>query len=182
MRRSRSIRALVVVGWMLALASPALAHGDMDAHPLARDMRAGPYSVSLWHVYPDTADAMDPHLIVMIDRVAAAAPVTEVAVEVDSSPLAVHPSTSTGNGWETDRGVVKGDVVAITISDGTQGWRLDPIVVGQMATSMFPMQLLIYISSALTAVTALWVASRTFRAWRRPVRSADRPSPQEGLA
>lgn len=166
-----------------ALASPALAHGDMDAHPLARDMRAGPYTVSLWHVYPDTADAMDPHLIVMVDGGVDAAPVTDVAVEVGSSPLAVTPSTTTANGWETDRGVVKGDIVSVVISDGTQGWRLDPIVVGQTTTSMLPMQLLIYISSALTAVTALWVASRTFRAWRRPPQAAStQPSPQEGLA
>ncbi len=166
---------------MLALASPALAHGDMDAHPLARDMRAGPYTVSLWQVYPDTAGAMDPHLIVMAHGSVDAAPVTDVAVEVGSSRLAVTPST-TANGWEADGNVVKGDIVSITISDGTQGWRLDPIVVGQTTTSMLPMQVLIYISSALTAVTALWVASRTFRAWRRPPQSATHPSPQEGLA
>jgi hypothetical protein len=180
MRSWRSIRALVVVAWMLALASPALAHGDMDAHPLARDLRAGPYIVSLWQVYPDSG--MDPHLIVMVDPGASGAPVTDVSVAVDSSPKTVVRSTTNAKGWEAAGGVVKGDVVSIAFTDGTQVWRLDPIVVGQMTTSLLPMQPLIYISSALTAVTALWVASRTFRAWRRPLRSTARPSPQEGLA
>jgi len=163
---------LAAVG-TVSLAAPVLAHGDHDAHALARDITAGPYLVSLWQVYPDTGDAMEPRLIVMVDAGGAAAPVTDVAVTVGSTEMGVTPSTTTANGWETDGGVVAGDVITVTLSDGTDAWRLDPVVVGQAAASMLPMPLLIYVSSALTAVTALWVVSRTFRAWRRPTLSTD---------
>ena len=176
--------AVTAVMWTVATASPVLAHGDHDAHALARDIKAGPYVVSLWQVYPDTGDSMEPRLIVMVDGGAATDPVTDVSVAVDSSPMEVTPSTTTADGWETSQGVVKGDVIAVTISDGSDAWRLEPVVVGETATSLLPMQWLIYISSALTAVTAVWVAARTARAWRRPSRSGEttRPSPQEGVA
>ncbi len=63
--------AFVAAIWTLALATPVLAHGDHDARPLARNLEAGPYSVSLWQVYPDFGAAMTPHLIVMFDGQAA---------------------------------------------------------------------------------------------------------------
>ena len=164
---------IVAAAWTVAMASPALAHGDHDARPLARDLEVGPYVVSLWQVFPDAGGAMTPHLIVMVDGGAAAPTVAEVVVDVDSSPMAVTPSTTTASAWETTEGVAEGDVVSVTISDGTHAWRLDPLVVSQTATSMLPMQLLIYVSSALTAVTAIWVAARTVRAWRRPTLPAE---------
>ncbi len=150
---------------MLALAAPVLAHGDHDARPLARDLAAGPYVVSLWQVYPDAGAAMTPHLIVMLDGAAPA----DVSVTVDSTPMEVRPSSTTANAWETVDGIMEGDVVAVAISDGTRVWDLDPVVVPPPPTSMIPMTELIYASIVLTAGTALWVARRTTRAWRRPV-------------
>ena len=83
--------------------------------------------------------------------------------------MEVRPSTTTPNGWETTEGVAEGDVVTVTISDGTQAWALDPVVVPPPPTSMLPMEELIYVSIVLTAGTAIWAAGRTTRAWRRPV-------------
>jgi hypothetical protein len=64
--------------------------------------------------------------------------------------------------------VTEGDVLTVTVSDGTQAWALDPVVVPPPPTSMLPMSELIYASIFLTFATAIWMARRTARAWRRP--------------
>lgn len=153
---------------LLVLAAPVFAHGDHDARPLARDLEAGPNRISLWQVYPDFGAAMTPHLIVMFDGAAAPPTAAGVAVEVNSKPMEVRPSTTTSSGWETTEGVAEGDVVTVTISDGSQSWVLDPVVVPPAPTSMLPMQELIWVSIAMTAAAAWWAAGRTARAWRRP--------------
>jgi hypothetical protein len=158
----------VAVACLLAGAPAALAHGDHDARPLARDLLAGPYSVSLWQVYADAGTAMYPHLIVLFDGAAGAPPAGDVTVEVDAAPVAVLPSTTTRNAIETTKGLVEGDVVRVTVSDGRQAWTLDPVTVPPPATSMLPMEELIYTSIALTIGTAWWFLRRTARAWRRP--------------
>ena len=168
MKRRLIAAAFLAATSMVALAAPALAHGDHDARPLARQLEAGPYIVSLWQVYPDAGDAMTPHMIVMFDGAAAAPPAADVIVVVNSKPMAVRPSTTTSNGVETTEGVAEGDVVAVTITDGAQAWALDPVVVPPPPTSMLPMPELIYTSIFLTLVTAVWVAGRTARTWRRP--------------
>ena len=166
MRRSLQAGALVAVASALALAAPVAAHGDHDARPLAGQVPAGPYSVSLWQVYPDAGDAMTPHLIVMVDG-GTQAP-AEILVSVNATPAQVMPSTTTRNGWETMQGLATGDVVEVTVSDGAQAWELAPVVVPPPQTAMLPMQELIYASIVLTAATAVWVARRTTRVWRRP--------------
>ena len=73
--RQRLVRAMLGAAVaMTALVSPVLAHGDHDARPIARDLAAGPYRISLWQVYPDAGDAMTPHLIVLFDGLKAAPP------------------------------------------------------------------------------------------------------------
>lgn len=151
---------------LTALASPVLAHGDHDARAIARDLAAGPYRISLWQVYPDAGDAMTPHLIVLFDGLKAAPPAT-VSVAVNATPMQVHPSTTTPNGWETMQGLEVYDVVMVTIAEGDQTWGLDPVVVPPAPTSVIPMRELLYLAIALTAVAALWVGGRTARTWRR---------------
>jgi len=167
----RDVLAVVfaMMAALFVLAAPVLAHGDHDARPLARQLEAGPYRVSLWQVYPDVGTAMTPHLIVMFEPGAPVPPTATVTVAVDSAPMAVRPSMTTANAWETTEGLGEGDVVAVTVSDGTQAWDLGPVVVPPPPTSMIPMQELIYASIALTAGTAWWVALRAARAWRRPM-------------
>ncbi len=166
--RRRLLRgAFVAAVVTLALASPVLAHGDHDARPLARGLTAGPYSISLWQVYPDAGTAMTPHLIVLFDG--SAAPTTAgVSVALNATPMEVRPSATTANGWETTDGVAEGDTVSVTITDGGQAWDLAPVVVPAAPSSMIPMEELIYASIVLTAGTAWWMAGRTVRAWRRP--------------
>ena len=162
---------LVAACCLLLLAAPAAAHGDHDARPLARHLTAGPYTLSLWQVYPDAGDAMFPHLIVMVDGVAVLPAGTGLAVTVDAAPLKVHPSVTTANAWESMECLPEGSEVVVTVSDGAGSWALDPVVVPPATTSMLPMQELIYVSIALTAGTAWWAARRAARAWRRPVAS-----------
>jgi len=170
MGRGRLPKAFVAATALLALAAgPVLAHGDHDARPLARGLAAGPYVVSLWQVYPDAGAAMTPHLIVMVDEAAAAGPATSVTVAVDGTPSEVRPSTTTADAWETGQAIAEGDVLAVSVSDGTRAWDIAPVVVPPPPTSMIPMAELIYASIFLTAATAVWVAGRTGRTWRRPV-------------
>jgi hypothetical protein len=119
-------------------------------------------------VYPDASTAMIPHLIVMFDGVTAAPAGAVVRVAVNARSMAVLPSTTTANGFETTEGVDEGDLVAVTIADGSQTWELDPVVVPPPSTSMLPMQELIYGSIFLTIATVWWTVGRTARAWRRP--------------
>jgi hypothetical protein len=165
--RRRLLGPFAAATLVLLLVAPVSAHGDHDARPLARGVAAGPYVISLWQVYPDSGTAMTPHLIVMFDG-AAAPSGAAVDVVVNSVRSTVIPSTTTANAWETTEGVAEGDAVAVTITDGAQSWSLDPVVVPPPPTSMLPMQELIWVSIALTAGAALWVASRTARTWRRP--------------
>jgi hypothetical protein len=154
---------------LVVLAAPALAHGDHDARPLARNLEAGPYRLSMWQVYPDAGMAMTPHLIVMFEPGSAVPTSASASVAVDGMPTDVRPSTTTANAWETVMGVDQGDVVTVTLREGTQAWDLPAVVVPPPPTSMLPMQELIYASIALTAGTAWWAAKRTTRAWRRPM-------------
>jgi hypothetical protein len=172
-RVRRSLAASVgLVAASLVLATPVAAHGDHDARPLARHVQAGPYSISLWQVYPDVGSAMTPHLIVMFDDRPSVPSEADVTVVVNSASMQVGPSVTTANGWETTEGIAEGDRVAVSISDGSQTWALDPVVVPPPPTSMLPMAELLYSSIFLTIATALWLAGRTARAWRRPVARA----------
>ena len=147
----------------------AFAHGDHDARPLARQLVAGPFTISLWQVYPDSGSAMTPHLIVVFDGLRAAPPAIQVGVLVNGASLEARPSTTTTNGFETAEGLDTGDVVVVSISDGRRVWELDPVVVPPAPTSLLPMEQLLYASIFLAIATAWWVASRTARAWRRPI-------------
>lgn len=165
------VAAVVAAAWTATFAATALAHGDHDARPLARAVTAGPYTVSLWQVYPDSGSAITPHLIVMFDGLAAAPAGVVVRVAVNGSPSEVRPSTTTANGFETIEGVDEGDVVRVTVADGGRGtWELAPIVVPAPPTAMLPMEELLYAAIVLTIGTAWWMVGRTARAWRRPAR------------
>ena len=169
MLRSLIRGALLAVASAVVLATPVLAHGDHDARPLARHLAAGPYTISLWQVYPDAGSSMTPHLIVMFDDQPAVPAGAQVDVAVNGAPAVAQPSMTNANGLETADGLAPGDEVTVTVSNGIEAWRLEPVVVPPPATSMLPMQELIYTSIFLTAATAWWVARRTARAWRRPV-------------
>jgi hypothetical protein len=160
--------AVVVLVWLLATAAPASAHGDHDARPLLRGVEAGPYSVSLWQVYPEAGSAMTPHLIVMFDGLAPG-PDTEVMVQLGSTAVVVIPSMTTPGAWETVAGVGTDDRVTVTVSSSEGSWTLPTIVIPPPLTSILPMRLLIAVSIFLATAVAWWAAGRTARAWRRPL-------------
>lgn len=164
--------ALTSAVLLVGLAAPVLAHGDHDARPLARRLAAGPFQVSLWQVYPDAGTSMTPHLIVVFDGAQVPSASVVVGVEVNATVTAVQRSSTTVGGWETSAGVAEGDVVTVTISDAGRTWDLGPIIVPPAPTSMLPMEELIYLSMFLTIGTAWWAASRTARAWRKPMTAA----------
>jgi hypothetical protein len=171
MRRNLIRAVFAAMAATLAVAGPAMAHGDHDARALVRGVPAGPYTVSLWQVYREVDATITPHLIVMLDGATTPDPVTAVTVAADGTPLVVGPSTTTSNGWETTEGVGEGTELVVAISDGQQTWSLEPVVVPPPPTSLIPMVELIYVSIFLTAATAIWMARRATRAWRRPGRS-----------
>jgi len=167
-RRHFLVAPILAAAWSLAIVAPAAAHGDHDARPLARQLAAGPYVVSLWQVYPDVGSAITPHLIVMFDGRGSVPASARVSVTQDTRAMDLRPSTTTANGLETTEGVAEGDVIAVTIADGTGTWPLAPVVVPPPPTSLLPMEQLLYVAIVLTGGTAWWVVGRTARAWRRP--------------
>ena len=110
---------------------------------------------------------MTPVLIDLFDGVASP-PEADVVVTMNSTPMQVQASFTNANAWETTHGLAEGDVLAVTISDGVQAGDLAPMVIPAAPISMLPMRELTHISIVLTAGGALWAASRTARAWRRP--------------
>jgi hypothetical protein len=158
----------MVLAWLLATAAPASAHGDHDARPLLRGAEAGPYSMSLWQVYPEAGSAMTPHLIVMFDGLAPG-PHTEVMVRLGSTPVEVVPSMTTSGAWETVAGVGTDDQVTVTVSSSEGSWTLPTIVIPPPLTSILPMRLLIAVSMFLATAVAWWAAGHTAQAWRRPL-------------
>jgi len=162
----RTLAAAIALVSVMAQATPAWAHGDHDARPLARHVQAGPYTLSLWQVYPDVGAEMRPRLIVMLDEGAIPSEVS-VNVYVNSVLSDIAPSATTRNGWETTGGIGEGDEIEVSISDGLQTWELEPVIVPPAPTAMLPMRELIAISVFFAAGVAWWVAGRTTRTWRR---------------
>jgi len=165
MRATVRLMALVV---LMSLALPALAHGDHDARPLLRRAEVGPYTVSLWQVYPDVGSAIIPHLIVMFDD-GMPDEGAVVSVRVGSENVHVMPSLTTTGAWETMTGVEPEDVVSVTISERGEAWSVPTVVIPPPLTSVLPMRALIAISIFLATAVAWWVAGRTAQAWRRPI-------------
>ena len=147
---------------------PAFAHGNHDARPLVRRAETGPYSVSLWQVYPDVGSAMTPHLIVIFDDLAPG-PDAGVLVDVGSSRVDVIPSMTTPGAWETTVGVETDDLVTVTISNNEGAWAMPTVIIPAPLTSILPMRLLVATSIFLATAVAYWAAGRTARAWRRPL-------------
>ena len=157
--------ALLVV---MALALPAMAHGDHDARPLLRRAEVGPYTVSLWQVYPDVGSAIIPHLIVMFDD-GIPDEGTVVSVQVGGESVHVMPSMTSPGAWETMTGVEPDDVVSVTITERDGAWSAPTVVIPPPLASIFPMRALIAISIFLATAVAWWVGGRTAQAWRRPI-------------
>jgi len=168
MHAMRSAIRLIALLAAMSLGLPAMAHGDHDARPLLRHAEVGPYTVSLWQVYPDVGSAIIPHLIVMFDE-GIPDEGTVVSVRVGSENVHVMPSLTTTGAWETMTGVEPEDVVSVTISDRGEAWSVPTVVIPPPLTSVFPMRALIAISIFLATAAAWWVASRTAQAWRRPI-------------
>jgi hypothetical protein len=170
MRRRLIRAALAAVAASLTLVTPVLAHGDADARALARDLKAGPYVISLWQVWLDAGPLIGPHLIVMFDGGPDVSTVANVGVSVNESPLTVVRSTTTRLGWETTQGVAEGETVGISVSNGTQTWKAQPVLVTPPPTAMLPMRELIIAGIIFTIGSVCWLIGRTARAWRKPAR------------
>ena len=168
MRRSLWAGALAAVAMAVTMAGPVLAHGDHDARPLVRNVSVGPYTISLWQVYADSATAMTPHLIVMFDDGPAAAAEARVEVSVNGAPVHTMPSATTRNGWETMDGTSTNDVVQVAITKGDASWTMDPLTIPPPPMSVLPVQELLWASIFLTFATIVWLGRRATRAWRRP--------------
>jgi hypothetical protein len=163
----RLLRA-VAVALGLVVPLPALAHGDHDARPLLKDAELGPYTVSLWQVYPDAGSAMLPLVVVMFDEGTLGSDAT-IGVEVNGEQIGIAPSMTTSGGWETTSGLETDDVVTLTISEDGESWSAPMIVIPPPLTSMLPMRALIAISIFLATAVAWWIGGRAAQAWRRPI-------------
>ena len=168
MHAMRSAIRLIALLAAMSLALPAMAHGDHDARPLLRRAEVGPYTVSVWQVYPDVGSAIIPHLIVTFDD-GMPDEGAVVSVQVDSENVHMMRSVTTTGAWETMTGVEPDDVVSVTISERGEAWSAPTVVIPPPLTSVLPMRALIAISIFLATAVAWWIGGRTAQAWRRPI-------------
>jgi hypothetical protein len=153
---------------ILALPLPALAHGDHDARALVKGADVGPYTISLWQVYPDAGSEMLPLVVAMFDE-APLGPGATLAVEVNGEHVNIAPSLTSAGAWETTSGLATDDSVRVSISEGGETWTTPTVVIPPPLTSMFPMRGLIAVSIFLASAVAWWIGGRTAQAWRRPI-------------
>jgi hypothetical protein len=160
-------RALAIA-LLLALPLPAVAHGDHDARPVLRGADLGPYTVSLWQVYPDAGSAMLPLVVVMFDE-GEMGRGTTLSVRVGGEEVGLAPSLTTPGAWETTESLETDDSVVVTISEDGQSWSTPSVVIPPPLTSVLPMRALIALSIFLATAVAWWIGGRTAQAWRRPI-------------
>lgn len=168
----RRLLTTLAVALVLAWPLPASAHGDHDARPLLKDADLGPYSVSLWQVYPDAGSAMLPLVVVMFDEGVMETDAT-IGVEVNGEEARIAPSMTTEGAWETTSGLDSDDSVVVTITESGKSWSTPTVVIPPPLTSMLPMRALIAISVFLAAAVAWWIGGRAAQAWRRPITYRD---------
>ncbi len=157
---------------ILLVPLPAAAHGDHDARPLIRGAGLGPYTVSLWQVYPDAGSAMLPVLVVMFDE-GEMGDAAILSVRVGGDEVGLAPSPTTAGAWETTSGLDTDDTVVVTISEGGESWTTPTVIVPPPLTSMLPMRGLIAVSIFLATAVAWWIGGRAATAWRRPISYRD---------
>jgi hypothetical protein len=168
----RATVRLIALLAMMSIALPAWAHGDHDARPLLRDAELGPYSVSLWQVYPNAGSVMTPLLIVMFDEGTPTAE-TALSVQLGSEEVDIVPSSTSPGAWETTTGLDTDDLITVTVAENGESWSTPTIMIPPPLTSMFPMRALIAISIFLATAVAWWIGGRTAQAWRRPITYRD---------
>jgi hypothetical protein len=164
----KRLRVTIIAFMVLAMPLPAAAHGDHDARPLLKGAELGPYTVSLWQVYPDVGSEMLPLMVVMFDG-EPVGPDAILSVEVDGVEVGITPSLTTPGAWETTSGLKMEDSVVVTVSEGGVSWSTPSVVIPPPLTSMLPMRGLIAISIFLATAVAWWIGGRTAQAWRRPI-------------
>ncbi|HET9203234.1 MAG TPA: hypothetical protein VFP67_08855 [Acidimicrobiia bacterium] len=168
----RRLFRAVTIALVLLVPLPAWAHGDHDARPLLRHADLGPYTVSLWQVYPDAGSAMMPMLVVMFDEGTLGEGST-LSVRVGGDEVGLAPSLTTAGAWETTSGLETDDSVIVTISEDGKSWTTPTVIVPPPLTSMLPMRGLIAVSIFLATAVAWWIGGRTAMAWRRPITYRD---------
>jgi hypothetical protein len=164
----RTLFKVLAITLVLLVPLPASAHGDHDARALVKGADLGPYTVSLWQVYPDAGSAMLPLVVVMFDE-GVMGPDATIGVEVNGEQVGVGPSLTTSGAWETTSGLDSDDSVVVIITESGETWSTPAVVIPPPLTSMFPMRALIAISIFLATAVAWWIGGRAAQAWRRPI-------------
>ena len=152
-----TVAAVVVV----ALALPAVAHGENDARPLLRESPVGPYTVSLWQVIGDHGNALPAHLIVTFTGTQPQQSTT-IWVEKGSTKLEAVPSTTTEDAWETVASASEGDILTVVITSDEGTFRTTPVLFDSLGIGA-PMQVFIALAVFFTTGTAYWLFRRSAR-------------------
>lgn len=169
---TRYLLVVLAATWVL-LPVPALAHGENDARPIAKNEAVGPYRITLWQVIGDHGSALSAHVVVDFGDVEPAqGEAVLVAVEADesaeSAALTASRSEAVGGMWQTADAVGFGDVIRVGVAgEHGQWWSSDltvPPPPGETLLAKVAFALVVFVST----VILLWMIRRARHVWARP--------------
>ena len=160
---------VVSMTWWSLTTSPATAHGENDARPIARDVAVGPYSASVWQVIGDHGATSSAHVVVYFgDDMPGSRDSVIVTVDVPNpANLPASPRSPSDGMWQTDGAVAFGDVIRVGVATDSGEWWSQPLTVPRPPGGSTPMRVLIGITVILSTFAIVWLGCRARRAWRR---------------
>ncbi len=166
---TRYLLVALAATWVL-LPVPALAHGENDARPIARNEAVGPYRITLWQVIGDHGSDLSAHVVVDFGDVEPAEGETVlVDVEADADlALTASRSEAVDGMWQTANAVGFGDVIRVGVAgEHGQWWSSDftvPPPPGETFLAKVAFALVVFVST----VILLWMTRRARHVWARP--------------
>ena len=163
------VLAVLSMAWWGLTASPASAHGENDARPIARDVAVGPYTASVWQVIGDHGTTSSAHVVVDFGTESPTPQDSVVVAIVAPTPDTLPASlSSVSDGiWQTNGAVEFGDVIQLSIATDSDEWWSQSLTVPQPPGGSTPMRVLMGLTVVLSAIAIVWLGHRAKRAWRR---------------
>ncbi len=152
---------------MVVLSSPAWAHGENDARPIARDVQTGPYVATLWQVIGDHGSSLSSHLVVSFGEHSPTAG-DVVVIEVGGAAggtLEASPTSATQ--WSTAATAEFGADVRIGVSTESGAWWSQSTTVPRPPSALLPMRALMAVFAFVSTLVIAWLGKRARRAWAK---------------
>lgn len=161
-----SVVAALVAATVALSVAPAYGHGENDARPLTRGDDLGPYVVSVWQVIGDHSSELPSHMILTFDGVVPTSG-DELSITIADTGDRLDARRLDATSWETTGTVPFGASFTVGLVTSGGQWQSGPIVAPHPPSASLPMRPLMSVTLFITTAMAVWLGSRTKRAWTR---------------